>query len=126
VEMIHVATLVHDDVLDEAAVRRQRPTISKLCGNEAAVILGDYLISSAFHLCSSLGDQRVALRVGEITTQVCEGELLQLHHRHDCALDEMTYFEIIRRKTASLIGVACEQGAAFSGADAQLQRRLYD
>lgn len=126
VEMIHVATLVHDDVLDEAEVRRQRPTISKLRGNEAAVILGDYLISSAFHLCSSLNDQRVALRIGEITTQVCEGELLQLHHRQDRELDEETYFEIIERKTASLIGIACEQGAAFSGAAPDLQSAMYD
>ncbi len=126
VEMIHVATLVHDDVLDEAEVRRQRPTISKLRGNEAAVILGDYLISSAFHLCSSLNDQRVAMRIGEITTRVCEGELLQLHHRQDRDLDEETYFEIIERKTASLIGVACEQGAAFSGASLELQRAMYD
>lgn len=126
VEMIHVATLVHDDVLDEAEVRRQRPTISKLRGNEAAVILGDYLISSAFHLCSSLDDQRVALRIGEITTRVCEGELLQLHHRQDCELDEETYFEIIERKTASLIGIACEQGGAFSGASPAVQRDLYE
>lgn len=126
VEMIHVATLVHDDVLDEAAVRRQRPTISKLRGNEAAVILGDYMISSAFHLCSTIEDQRVALRIGEITTSVCEGELLQLHHRQDHDLDEATYFEIIRRKTASLIGVACELGAQFSNAPEAVQRRLRD
>jgi octaprenyl-diphosphate synthase len=125
-EMIHVATLVHDDVLDDAAVRRQRPTISMLHGNEAAIILGDYLISSAFHLCSSLDNQHVALRIGQITTRICEGELLQLDHRHDSGLDEKTYYEIIERKTASLIGVACELGAMFAGADLELQRRLFD
>lgn len=124
VEMIHVATLVHDDVLDEASVRRSKPTISALRGNEAAVILGDYLISAAFHLCSFLDDQRVALRVGEITGRVCEGELLQLHHRHDLTLDERTYRAIIERKTASLIGVACELGAGFSGADEAARGRL--
>lgn len=124
VEMIHVATLVHDDVLDEADVRRQMPTISALRGNEAAVILGDYLISAAFRLCSSLDDQSVALRVGEITSRVCAGELLQLHHRQDLALDEETYWEIIERKTASLIGVACELGAGLGGAGAEGRARM--
>jgi len=126
VEMIHVATLVHDDVLDEAAVRRQHPTINKLRGNEAAVILGDCLISSAFHLCSTMDRPEVSRRIGQITTRVCQGELLQLHHRQDSDLDERTYFQIIERKTASLIGVACEQGAAASGADETLRQRLYD
>lgn len=124
VEMIHVATLVHDDVLDEADVRRQAPTISALRGNEAAVILGDYLISAAFRLCSSLDDQSVALRVGETTSRVCAGELLQLHHRQDLALDEETYWEIIERKTASLIGVACELGAGLGGAGEDARRRM--
>lgn len=124
VEMIHVATLVHDDVLDEANVRRQRPTIRALRGNEAAVILGDYLISVAFHLCSSLEDQTVALRIGDVTSRVCSGELLQLSHRQSVALDEQTYREIIERKTASLIGVACEQGARLAGGPVEAQRAL--
>ncbi len=126
VELIHLATLVHDDVLDEADMRRGGATINNLRGNEAAVILGDYLISSAFHLCSSLDDQTIALRIGEVTTEVCAGELLQLHHRDDFSLDEETYFEIIDRKTASLIGVACETGGAVSGASAKQRRALYE
>lgn len=126
VEMIHMATLVHDDVLDEAKIRRRAETVNRLHGNEAAVILGDYLISQSFHLCSMLDSQRTALRIGFITSTVCEGELLQLFHRGDFALPESTYFEIIGRKTASLIGVSCELGAAHSGASDETAARFYD
>lgn len=123
-EMIHVATLVHDDVLDEAETRRRGATINFMQGNEVAVILGDYLISKAFHLCSQLDSQRIALLIGAITNRVCEGELLQLHHRDDYSLDEETYYEIIRRKTAALIGVCCELGGQCSGADDDIRARL--
>lgn len=126
VETIHLATLVHDDVLDEADMRRNARTINAMSGNETAVILGDYLIARAFHLCSQLDDQRTALRIGEVTSQVCEGELLQLSRRCDLSLDVDTYFGIVQRKTAALIGVSCEQGAVLAGADAGLARRLYD
>jgi octaprenyl-diphosphate synthase len=115
-EMIHMATLVHDDVLDEAEVRRKGHTVNHLRGNEVAVMLGDYLISNAFHLCSQAGDPRLNLRLGEVTNTLCEGELVQLSHREDLSLDERTYFEIVRRKTAVLIGACCELGARLSGA----------
>jgi len=111
VEMVHLATLVHDDVLDEAVTRRKGASINQLCGNETAVILGDYLISRSFHLCSTLPTSVPARRIGQTTGRVCEGELLQLRHRGDFALDERTYFAIIERKTGSLVGTACELGA---------------
>jgi octaprenyl-diphosphate synthase len=114
VEMIHMATLVHDDVLDEAQIRRGVATINYLRGNETAVMLGDYLISNAFALCSSLGDPAINASLGAITNTLCEGELLQLHHRDDLDIDEETYFEIVRRKTASLIGECCRLGALLS------------
>lgn len=126
VEMIHMATLVHDDVLDEADVRRGGDTVNKRRGNEAAVILGDYLIAKSFHLCSGLQDQRTALRIGEITSIVCEGEMLQNAHRGDFEIPRQTYFEIIERKTAALIAVACEQGAVHAGAPESVQARLFD
>jgi octaprenyl-diphosphate synthase len=116
VELIHLATLVHDDVLDEARIRRQVPTLNNLRGNETAVMLGDYLISNAFHLCSTLVDPAINLALGEVTNTLCEGELLQLHHRDDHDVDEQTYFEIVRSKTASLIGECCRLGARVSGA----------
>lgn len=118
VEMIHMSTLVHDDVLDEAEIRRRGATVNHLHGNEMAVMLGDYLISNAFHLCSRVGDPALNLRLGEVTNTLCEGELVQLSRRHDLTLDENTYFEIVRRKTAALVGVSCELGAMLAGADA--------
>lgn len=123
-EMVHMATLVHDDVLDEAETRRKGLTVNRLRGNEAAVILGDLLIASAYHLCSQLQDQRAALAVGHASMVMCAGELLQLHHRDDFALDEPTYFEIVERKTAALIATACELGAARSGAPDEVAGRL--
>ena len=116
VEMIHMATLVHDDVLDEAQVRRKGATLNALRGNEAAVMLGDYLISNAFHLCSRIGRPELNLDLGAVTNTLCEGELVQLHHRDDLALDEATYFEIVKRKTAVLVGAACRLGARLSDA----------
>ena len=124
VEMIHLATLVHDDVLDEAHLRRQSPTLNHLSGNERAVMLGDYLISNAFDLCSSMMDPRINLSLGQITNTLCEGELLELHHRDDPAIDEQTYLEIVRRKTASLIGECCRLGAMLSGADETISEGL--
>jgi len=119
-EMIHMATLVHDDVLDEADVRRRGATVNHLWGNETAVILGDYLISNAFHLCSTAGDPDINLALGQVTNTLCEGELVQLHHRNDFSISESTYFEIVRRKTASLIAECCRLGALLSGADAKV------
>ncbi|GIW74173.1 MAG: hypothetical protein KatS3mg103_0695 [Phycisphaerales bacterium] len=81
------------------------------------MILGDYLIAGAYHLCSTLERQDAALRIARASMVVCSGELLQLDRRGDWSLDEATYFEIIDRKTAELIAAACELGAAASGAD---------
>jgi octaprenyl-diphosphate synthase len=117
-ELIHMATLVHDDVLDEALVRRQGATVNSLRGNEMAVMLGDYLISNAFHLCSSLGDPAINFELGDVTNTLCAGELLQLHFRDQYSIDEETYFEIIRRKTASLVAACCRLGARLAGGDA--------
>jgi len=117
VEMVHMATLVHDDVLDDAELRRKGATINHLRGNEAAVLLGDYLISHSFHLCSSLDSQFASRVVGQTTNQVCEGELLQIHHRNDLDLDQETYLQIITCKTAVLCASCCLLGATFAGAD---------
>lgn len=117
VEMIHMATLVHDDVLDEADDRRGGATVNRLSGNETAVMLGDYLISNAFHLCASIGDAELTERLGRVTNTLCEGELVQLHHRDDLGLDFPTYLEIVRRKTAVLVGACGRLGARMVGAD---------
>ena len=124
VEMVHLATLVHDDVLDEAEVRRRRPTVNSMSGNEAAVMLGDYLISHAFHLCSSLDSQYASRLIGHTTNVVCEGELMQIHHRGNYDLSEREYLQIIRRKTAALTGTCCTLGARCAGADTDLVAAL--
>lgn len=110
-EMVHMATLVHDDVLDEAEIRRRGQTLNMLKGNETSVILGDYLIASAYELCASLDSPVPSRIVGNASAVMCTGELLQLHHRNNLSLDEATYIEILERKTAALIGAACTLGA---------------
>jgi octaprenyl-diphosphate synthase len=119
VEMVHMATLVHDDILDGAEIRRQGATINHLRGNEAAVLLGDFLISHAYHLCSRLdargGRSAGASRmIAHTTNVVCEGELTQNFHQRNWKLDEKTYNLIIYRKTAALTEVCCRLGAALS------------
>lgn len=125
VEMVHVATLVHDDVLDQADERRKRPTICATAGNVGAVLLGDYLISHAFHLCSELDSQYAARRIGATTNTVCEGELLQNHLCGDDRITESQYLDIVRRKTGALTAVSCELGAYYAGADSSLVRAMH-
>ncbi len=124
-EMVHMATLVHDDVLDDAELRRRGATLNHLRGNEAAVILGDYLIAGAYHLCATIGRLDLSERIGRVSMDLCAGELLQLHHRGDLSLDEPTYFEIVRRKTGTLIGVSCELGASLVNAPPETASALY-
>lgn len=117
VEMIHTATLVHDDILDEAVVRRHAATVNAEWGNEPAVLLGDYLFTHAFHLASSLETTYACRLIGRATNLVCEGELQQVHHRGDLDLDEEAYESIVRGKTAELTAVSCRLGAHYAGAD---------
>jgi octaprenyl-diphosphate synthase len=116
VEMIHTATLVHDDILDEAMIRRHAATINAEWGNEAAVLLGDFLFTHAFYLASSLESTLACRWIGRATNLVCEGEMQQVHSRGNFDLDEETYFTIIRGKTAELTAVSCRLGAHYTGA----------
>jgi octaprenyl-diphosphate synthase len=126
VEMVHMATLVHDDVLDGAEHRRKKPTIAATEGNTVAVLLGDYLISHAFHLCSSLPHSYASRRIGAITNIVCEGELMQNRRCGDLGLSERDYLEIVKRKTAVLTAVSCELGTHLAGADSRVVNSMYD
>lgn len=119
-EMVHMATLVHDDVLDEAAMRRGAATVNRMNGNETAVMLGDFLISRAFALCSSLNSQMASQIVAQAAATVCEGELLQLHNCGRWDLDVTTYLMIIDRKTAALTAASCRLGAIHAGASGAL------
>ena len=106
VEMIHTATLVHDDILDEAVIRRHAATVNAEWGNETAVLLGDYLFTHAFHLAASLDSTLACRWIGRATNLVCEGEMQQVHNRGNLDLDEDAYFAIIRGKTAELTAVS--------------------
>lgn len=116
VEMIHTATLVHDDVLDEATTRRHVATINSRWSNETSVLLGDYLFTHAFHLTSSLGSAEACRLIGRATNIVCEGEMAQIGERGNLNLAEDHYLEIIEAKTAELCAVSCYLGAWFSNA----------
>jgi octaprenyl-diphosphate synthase len=116
VEMIHTATLVHDDVLDNATLRRHAPTVNAGWGNQASILLGDYLFTHAFHLSSTLGDAQACRLIGEATNRLCEGELHQVVQRGNLDLSETEYFDIIDAKTAELTACSCRLGALYSGA----------
>lgn len=124
VEMIHTATLVHDDVLDEAATRRHVATVNSRWNNETSVLCGDYLLSHAFHLAATLESTLACRVIGLATNRVCEGEMAQIHERGNLDLDEATYFRIIEGKTAELCAVSSFLGAHFSGVDAKTSESL--
>jgi octaprenyl-diphosphate synthase len=124
VELIHLATLVHDDVLDEAEIRRGGQTINSLWGNEGAVMLGDYLLSSAFHLCSTARCPDLNILLGEVTNTLCAGELVQLYHRNDVKLTLQEYYQIIHDKTASLISASCKIGGIIGDGTEQVVHSL--
>jgi octaprenyl-diphosphate synthase len=123
VEMIHTATLVHDDILDEARVRRHMPTVNAAWGVPASVLLGDHLFSRAFHLAASV-DARACRLIGEATNKTCEGELRQGLERGNLDLTEAEYFEIIQGKTAELIACCCRLGAIYAGARPEVVESL--
>jgi octaprenyl-diphosphate synthase len=126
VEMIHTATLVHDDVLDGARVRRRVATVNSVWGTQTSVLLGDYLFTHAFHLASTLGEARACRLIGEATDRVCEGELRQILEKGNLGLSEKDYFAIIDGKTAELTACCTRLGALYAGADEEVVGRLAD
>ncbi|HMO84322.1 MAG TPA: polyprenyl synthetase family protein, partial [Lacipirellulaceae bacterium] len=124
VEMIHTATLVHDDVLDEAAVRRHRDTVNARWSNQTSVLLGDYLFTHAFYLASTLETTFGCRAIGEATNRVCEGELRQTAAAGDFWLAREAYLSIIDAKTAELCACCCRLGAHYAGADAPAVERF--
>src|SRR6185437_8060227 len=124
VEMIHTATLVHDDVLDGAEVRRRVATVNAVWGVQTSVLLGDYLFTHAFHLASTLDDVRACRLIGAATDRVCEGELCQVLQRGNLDLSEADYFDIIDGKTAELTACCCHLGALYSGAAPEVVQAL--
>ena len=129
VEMIHTATLVHDDVLDEASVRRHLDTVNARWNNESSVLLGDFLFTHSFYLASTLESTYACRTIGRATNIVCDGELRQVRNMGNYELGEEEYLQIIDAKTAELCACCCRLGAhyALSGqteADRVLEERL--
>ncbi len=122
IEMIHTATLVHDDILDDATTRRHLATVNARWNNETSVLLGDYLFSHAFYLATTADQQSpyACARIGQSTNLVCRGELQQVGNRGNFQLTESEYYQIIDGKTAELCACACHLGAHYAGADANL------
>jgi len=114
-EYLHVATLLHDDVVDEAEFRRGRRSARRLWGNQATILVGDYLYAKALRIASALKNPEIMEVITRTTLLMSEGEVLQLLHLDDTEVSEEAYREIIYRKTAALISCACEVGALLAG-----------
>src|SRR6266567_3533306 len=116
IEMVHLATLVHDDVMDEAVLRRQRPTLAANWGNEISVLLGDCLFAHALAMAASFPTPEVCRAVATATNTVCTGEILQTNQRQQFTLAREDYFKAIRMKTGELFALSCDLGAHLAGA----------
>ncbi|MDE2368908.1 MAG: polyprenyl synthetase family protein [Burkholderiales bacterium] len=126
VEFIHTATLLHDDVVDESALRRGRPTANAIFGNAASVLVGDFLYSRAFQMMVSVNRLRVLEVLADATNVIAEGEVLQLMNMHDPDLEVADYLQVIRYKTAKLFEASARLGAVLAGAPRALEESCAD
>ena len=116
IEFIHTASLLHDDVIDEAVIRRGKTSANNVWGNAASVLVGDFLYSKAFKLLSEIGDIAIIQLMSKTTNIMSEGEVFQLMKCGDTSLTEAEYLSIVEKKTAVLISAACASGAVLGGA----------
>jgi octaprenyl-diphosphate synthase len=119
IEMVHLATLVHDDVIDEADIRRGRPTLAANWSNEIAVLFGDCLFAHALKLAASFPTPDICRAVAMATNTVCSGEILQIQHRRDFQFTREKYFKVLEMKTAELFALSCDLSAGLSGISAE-------
>src|ERR1044071_5056663 len=124
VEMVHLATLVHDDVMDEAKIRRGRPTMAAHWGNEISVLLGDCLFAHALKLSAGFPTTEICRAVSAATNTVCSGEILQTQSRKNFDLTREKYFKMLQMKTGELFALSCDLGAYLSGAGLQTRNDL--
>ncbi len=116
IEMVHLATLVHDDVMDEAEIRRARPTLAANWGNEIAVLFGDCLFAQALKLAASFPTPEICRSVAMATNTVCSGEILQTRQRRNFQFSQNDYFRVLEMKTAELFALSCDLAALLGGA----------
>ena len=124
IEMIHLATLVHDDVIDEASLRRGRPSMAANWGNEISVLLGDCLFAHALKLAASFPTPEICRAVASATNIVCAGEILQTQSRGDFDVPRSHYFKMLAMKTAELFALSCDLGACLSDASPSCREAL--
>ena len=108
IELLHTATLVHDDVVDKADLRRGGPSVNSLWDNKTSILLGDFIFSSVLKNLSSLNNLRMIEIVSNVAKRMSQGELIQLQHNDDYEMDESIYFKLITEKTAALLSATCE------------------
>jgi octaprenyl-diphosphate synthase len=125
VEFIHTATLLHDDVVDESAQRRGRPTANLLWDNKSSVLVGDYLFSRSFQLMVETGSLRVLDILANASATIAEGEVLQMTAATDLKTDESIYLQVVRGKTAALFSAATEVGGVIAGASEEEVQALF-
>lgn len=126
VEFIHTATLLHDDVVDESAQRRGRPTANLLWDNQSSVLVGDYLFARSFQLMTEPGSMRVMQILSNAAATIAEGEVLQLTAAQNLSTDENTYLQVVRGKTAALFSAATQVGGVIADAPEDHVKALYD
>ncbi len=126
IEFIHTATLLHDDVVDSATLRRGNASANEVWGNEASVLVGDFLFSKSFSLMVQAGDLRVLKVLSDATTIIAEGEVLQLLCTSDLDMTLERYIEVVKSKTAVLLSAACEAGAILGKASPEQELALRD
>ena len=126
IEFIHTATLLHDDVVDGSDLRRGRNTANHVFGNEASVLVGDYLYSRSFQMMVELGDLRIQEVMANATNTIAEGEVLQLMNAHDPETTEQRYLEVIYRKTAKLFEAGAQMAAIVSGSPREIEQSMVD
>ena len=124
IEFIHTATLLHDDVVDSSDMRRGRDTANHVFGNEASVLVGDYLYSRAFQMMVGLGNLRIQEVMANATNTIAEGEVLQLMNAHDPDTTEQRYLDVIYRKTAKLFEAGAQVAAILSGAPPEVEQAM--
>ncbi|MEY2496862.1 MAG: octaprenyl-diphosphate synthase, partial [Verrucomicrobiota bacterium] len=126
VELIHIATLVHDDIIDEAERRRAQPTVNARWGNSLSVLLGDCLFAQALNLSTNFDNAEISRTIARAAREVCSGEIIQTQRSFDLHLGIEDYLRIIEMKTGSLFAAAAELGAVLNGASPETVRRLKD
>lgn len=126
IEFIHTATLLHDDVVDESALRRGRDTANAMFGNAASVLVGDFLYSRAFQMMVEVDDMRVMQVLSDATNIIAEGEVLQLMNCHDADVDEARYMQVIHYKTAKLFEAAARLGAILAKSTPEMEQAMAD